>query len=61
MGLTCFFFFLKANRKISNAHNAANREYHEETRVKKKLEEEKKAMYGFSVFSCARFKGKDKS
>jgi len=25
------------------AHNAANREHHEETRVKKKLDEEKKA------------------
>jgi len=34
----------KANRKISAAHNAANREHHEETRIKKKLEEEKKAV-----------------
>jgi hypothetical protein len=34
----------KANRKISGAHNAANREHHEETRIKKKLDEEKKAM-----------------
>jgi hypothetical protein len=32
----------RANKKISAAHNAANREHHEETRVKKKLDEEKK-------------------
>ena len=33
----------KANKKISTTHNAANREHHEETRVTKKLDEEKKA------------------
>lgn len=33
----------KANKKISTSHNAFNREHHEETRVRKKLEEDKKA------------------
>lgn len=32
----------RANKRVSAVHNAANRERHEETRVKKKLDEEKK-------------------
>jgi len=32
----------KANKKVSGVHNAANREHHEETRIVKKTEEDKK-------------------